>query len=62
MDMRGKIVTKIFYALAWAFVASYYFVWGSNEPSVAVASIDESGWSTDGTFVNEIIHQRTTTE
>lgn len=40
--------------LAWTFVASYYFVWGSNESSVAVASIDESGWNTDEIFASEM--------
>lgn len=47
--------TQVLYILTWAFVASYYFAWGSSQPSVPVASVDESGWSPDGTLANEII-------
>lgn len=50
-----KIIIQVLYILTWAFVASYYFAWGSNQPSVPVASVDESGWCPDGTFANEIM-------
>lgn len=48
--------------LTWTFIASYYFGWGTNEPSISVASIDESGWTPDGTFAKEIIQETTAEE
>lgn len=47
---------QVFYVLAWTFVASYYFLWGTNEASVAIISVDESGWNTDEIFAREITH------
>lgn len=54
-----EFIIQIFYVLAWAFVASYYFAWGANEPNIVDRFVDESGWSPDGILANAIIQETT---
>lgn len=55
--MKENYAVQVLHVLTWLFVASYYFVWGAHEPSVPVASVDESGWVPDGTFASEITQE-----
>jgi len=40
--------------LTWIFLASYYFAWGANEPTISVTLIDESGWVPDGGYARQV--------
>jgi len=47
--------------LTWIFLASYYFAWGANEPSISITTIDESGWVPEGGYARQITQPDTPT-
>lgn len=59
-NINSNCIIQVLYVLTWAFLASYYFQWGANEENVALISVDESGWTPDGTFAKEVVESTTT--
>ncbi|KAK2576194.1 hypothetical protein KPH14_008399 [Odynerus spinipes] len=48
---------KLAYIFAWAFIATYYFIWGASEAADAIDYGDESGWVPDGAFARSMTAQ-----
>ncbi|KAI4490942.1 hypothetical protein M0802_010616 [Mischocyttarus mexicanus] len=51
---KTAIAVKIGYIFAWAFIASYYFLWGTSEVTEAISYADESGWVPYGAFAHSM--------